>query len=225
VERGADGDPVEEAMHRHPAGAEQTHMLVTLDRMASFVADMQEGDALEQVEGEEADAGEQHRVVQRAESARRLGRQVEERGPDPDAGAERDDQAKLFGAPQGDDAAGERRYERGGDDGQDGHSTEPMRIGLNIGNTRARVKQAVSSDDERDRDPSPVRVAGSSADPPARRRRRGARGGEARTERAGAPCTDQTAPPDPGPRDRLPRPRGTGPGRYGESLRTRGSRV
>ena len=114
--------PVEEAVDAHPARTDDTDVpmggvaMVQLRR--SLVPDVDGRQLLDGVEGEEAERGGHHGLVEvAAEQTGRLGDQVEERSPDPDPGADGDDHPDVADRAQRDEPAEEGRDEgRGRDD-------------------------------------------------------------------------------------------------------------
>ena len=95
-EAGRQRDPVEEAVDAHPARPDDADVPVgdvaVVELGGRLVADVDGRQLLDGVEGEEAEGGRDHDLVEvAAQQPGRLGDQVEERGPDPDPGADRDD--------------------------------------------------------------------------------------------------------------------------------------
>ena len=127
-ERRRQRNAVEEAVEAHAGRADDPD--VTVRRLAvlqlggRLVADVEGGELLDGVEGEEADGGRDHRGVEAAvHVVDRLGDEVEEGRPDPDAGADRDDEAHLPRGAEGEDTTGEggREGAERDEDGGEGH--------------------------------------------------------------------------------------------------------
>ena len=120
-QRRSQGHAIEEAVDAHPRGPDDARVLVRRGFMVELgsrlVADVERRQLVDGVEGQKASSDHDHRDIDRAQMGDRLGDEIEERGPDPDACPRRDDHADVPDRPQrqpaADDGGGERAQGNG----------------------------------------------------------------------------------------------------------------